>query len=700
MQTNSTAKSHSTAAPPPNPDLLRVQWPREEAWPMDQTLATFGLEERASRFHEIWRERAALRQAPAPIIGVAGLLNAGKSTLVRGFLSPEGRERVLAGIPELAATQRFVFWLPARWKEEPAVWQAFQENMEAVFGNQWEWLADATEEAHLQYRAQGACSEKFPIPLVAFDSRLDDLGFGLLDCPDFERAHPGVDGEDTARVRREFLGRAGRLMSAVLIVAEASKVYSENVSLLTGDGFGLQGKPCFLLVNKVRPGTADGSEPAENVTPLHSEQTIRKYLGQLNNTPLFAAYDFDVRDVETLIPRPPEHEGWSADAPVAFEVSHTQSENQPEAVGSDRFLHNHLARLDPADLWGKQLQRKDQELNQHIDGLQEKLGKAVATKGKDLERKRTDLQQFLRGKISKNDSLKLIMNENMAKQLTGAIFNAAPWYAQPSMVMIHGLREAREWVLSTGDRLRAAWNPSEALKAKAKEAANRVKADPSLDFLEVKQLADSSVESGLVPEHADPAKLEESWRAIKESAAGVEIDLPADELNALAVELWNAAPFWTKVKLSTVGPVAAAFTLMALFLFPVDGGSSTVLVANTAASVLASLGLGVVGGAWSGHQLDQFLKKIYVIRIYEQMLGTAFDAFGLPREMGSPLTDQFEETGHVTLNLAAEPSDPPSPAILPLVKNGMLAEVIDEGFTALRRAAAEGHDSKPEGTSA
>ena len=54
-----------------------------------------------------------------PILAIAGLLNAGKSTLLATYLSAENRPRVLRGVGNHSGTHRFVLWLPKLWWDNP-----------------------------------------------------------------------------------------------------------------------------------------------------------------------------------------------------------------------------------------------------------------------------------------------------------------------------------------------------------------------------------------------------------------------------------------------------------------------------------------------------------------------------------------------------------------------------------------------------
>ena len=69
-----------------------------------------------------------------PLIAVTGLRNAGKSSLVKSFLSDPGRSRTPTGLDMLTATRRYVFWLPESWRET-SFQHVFFKVLKQVFGH-------------------------------------------------------------------------------------------------------------------------------------------------------------------------------------------------------------------------------------------------------------------------------------------------------------------------------------------------------------------------------------------------------------------------------------------------------------------------------------------------------------------------------------------------------------------------------------
>jgi len=189
--------------------VLRQSWPDAASLPGLPALERFAPAE-AEQLRQGHVFLAGLLQAP--IVAVAGLINAGKSSLVAAFLSPEGRARVLRGVARRAGTHRFCLWTPAAWERDDAFRDALTRLLAEIFPEPPEPLDAAPEAAREQQRSRAHLRR----PLLAFDPALDAHGLCLLDCPDIQRR----DTDDAAgrQSRLEALRAAGRICSGVLMV--------------------------------------------------------------------------------------------------------------------------------------------------------------------------------------------------------------------------------------------------------------------------------------------------------------------------------------------------------------------------------------------------------------------------------------------------------------------------------------------------
>ena len=138
-----------------------------------------------------------------PIIAITGLLNAGKSSLLASYLSPENRNRVLRGLSNDAGTHRFVLWLPKIWWDEPELLSTLISFLTSLFGHAPEHLSNDPEVAAMQYNGrimsealmrdpmnadQGSPSQlatqtnaanPLSVPLIAYDEGLNGFAPGI-----------------------------------------------------------------------------------------------------------------------------------------------------------------------------------------------------------------------------------------------------------------------------------------------------------------------------------------------------------------------------------------------------------------------------------------------------------------------------------------------------------------------------------------
>jgi hypothetical protein len=168
------------------------------------------------------------RLEQTPIVGVCGTVNSGKSTVVAGFLSEEGRRRVLVGLLGKAGTNRFVFWLPLSWRAN-GLGATVEEMIERQTGEMPERLAEDRDEAGIQYNAAVDRARKFNIPLVAYDAALDSGGIAFLDCPDIQRSLDESVDESTAHLRLERLRSIAPLCSAFVVITSMAQAGTEDV---------------------------------------------------------------------------------------------------------------------------------------------------------------------------------------------------------------------------------------------------------------------------------------------------------------------------------------------------------------------------------------------------------------------------------------------------------------------------------------
>ncbi len=291
-----------------------------------------------------------------PVVAITGLLNAGKSSLLATYLSPEGRRRVLRGVGNLQGTHRFVIWLPQQWWTEAELLNSLVSQITDIFGHPPEQLSDDPLIAQEQYNGRvdpelmlrniGAAEmvsaqetvvenssaigptatrvDPIAVPLIASDINLDTIQLGLVDCPDIQTgymAHTGphsLYGAELAKERREYLGKVGRLCSAFIVVSKLSSLHDEGLTqLLATLRDTMPGVPRILAINKIKARYATSTITSE----------ARGLVDRFGIAGVFAAYDYRSSLAADLIPPTPSrmHADPGSPQPVFFAIDRDES---------------------------------------------------------------------------------------------------------------------------------------------------------------------------------------------------------------------------------------------------------------------------------------------------------------------------------------------------------------------------------------
>jgi hypothetical protein len=646
-----------------------------------------------------WMALRALASAPAPIVGVMGLLNAGKSSLVKQFLSPDGRSRVLCGTGSHQGTHRFVFWLPLAWKDDATIMQAFREMLESAFGNQIEELSGDPERAAAQYNGNGDIAESFGVPLIAFDPALDGYGFCLLDCADFERKHPGAPDFAITSIRVDFIRRAAKLLSAVMVLGERSKAAAEVLllpftrtqeemngkSTRTTADLGLSGIPVFLLLNQLN----FHEERPEQV--LHDEE-VKRLMARLGAQRVFVAYHGRLDGAREMIPSRFLTPDYDPGLPCFFEPSAKASGNSPDAVTEDRVLAHHLRQLQPAALWAARRKSKAAELEAALTHLEKHLRERLLEHRQALSAKRQCLIEFIRDQVrSRDNELAFPLLPEAVASITEAIADTAPWYAKPAMWATQGVKHTIEFTKSARNLVGLGARLSDPGKLVRQGAENfkRNAAHTDLRSFQPVDWARRSRNQKFMPDEVGEEDLSRSWTAVRDAAMELKIELDPGKTREFAALLWGQLSWSKKLILAATGPLlligAMASVLFAMF----DGGTTTIFLFFSFKELLLALGLGGAAVATTvkgGERLEAYLIERAGIPFYERLLRAALDVFGLPLAGDRPLIERFQNTDEFEVDFSRPPGEGRLDPVVDLAGGRILAEFSQSGWDLLRHA--------------
>jgi hypothetical protein len=629
-----------------------------------------------------------------PTVAVAGMLNSGKTSLVSTFLSPQGRLRTLRGSGNHQGTHRFVLWLPSRWESEVELWSLLMTRIGDALGGKPEMLSQNPSEAHLQYNNAVGREELLGIPLVATDDALNNVGIGLLDCPDI--VSDESFGLGSPQKRRQLLGRASTLCSAFLVVASAESSRDSTLGDLLRIASDLMpGVPRMLAVNKVRSRQSP-EQVYEAFKPLCKNHGI---------STIYAAYDFDIPDSKAFIPRPISEDRASQSVkrsadqmPVFFSLDPDPDKNPPAAIEPDRMLAALPQRLDRGQLFEKfrlALQsglqaviwdRGFQTIQKHANQAEEQTRRAHDCL---LE---SALEFFAHREIGGMvTELRLLQNKRVVRQLSESFVATAPWYARWGVQMNAKLRGMFSGFADFWRR----FTPSALAQATAEDVRNKLSSGEFGTLLTPKRLV-AAVErfggSGALPHlpEINEANCKSYWLDAAEAAIlrferdGVAA-LDPRRLDEATSEMWTRVPTHKKL-VAGLTPLAATLAAFGgVMMIPVDFGASAVGLASIP-ELFAATGLAAYATLWAG---DKSMRNVGH-QAARQQLGDFHsilcDSLGVARP-DPPLSIRMDTVSEI-LSISKVPTGKPVDPERVLPTMGMRREFCDELERLLPRSSA------------
>lgn len=656
--------------------VMSCFWPENRDWTLQETIEKFGLRDSYDELISEFNSLKALDKSVVPIVGVMGLVNAGKSSFVRGFLSEKNAGRVLCGQDGQSGTQRFVFWLPCSWE-----YNDVKDLIASRFGSSCEFLAKDPEEAHLQYNATQKSGHNLEIPLIGFDPRLDEFGFALLDCPDFERTHPGISGQDTARVRRAFLYKASKIMSAIVIIAYHNQVAGENLNNFLQADTGLWEKEKFLLINNIRP--------CLEVHELLKDQAVKMAMHSLGVKDVYAAYDFFMDNAESKIPDVAKLNTIIQEVPVFFKISSDPEQNLARQITQDRLIHKQLEKLDPLNLWQRQKIEATKRVRKCIKRLRQEIENKKNEHGQRLKKIRQQLLEFIRQEYTRENRLNCPLTPMLAQKLAQSIYDAAPALLKPAL-RFHLARKGLGKILKKQVKgLREKWScivhPERYAMSKAEQIGKSLPVMNKNSVINPELLTEKSRNMRFIPEDVDEELLKKAWAEVLNALTGLESELPADELHRISQDVWKDVPKQKKILYSLSGPGSLIAALAAVCLIPFDFGSTAIIFYASTPEILAALGFGLAGNSLAGEKLNNLLQNHLAVPAYARILRAALDVFGLPREIEGKdkLKEQFDNLGRVVIDLDKNKKTIDCQPVLLLAQHTYLTTELPKGWESL-----------------
>ncbi|MBX2801478.1 MAG: hypothetical protein KTR31_27625 [Myxococcales bacterium] len=591
--------------------MLRRIWPHEEVWPLPAAVGHVCGEAAASSLQVLDRRLQTLDLlSQHPIVAVAGMLNAGKTSVVSRFLSEDGRARAPRGLRSADGTQRFVLWLPEAWRRDETVWSALQEHLRDVFGTDTEALRADPDDAHAQYSSHGGDGSRFGVPLVATDPALDAHGFAFLDCPDVQRRHGDRPVESLRGVRLEVLGKAAQLCSAFLVVSTLDGMQDRTLHAILDElGARAPGVRRFLLLNKLRPDVAPHEAHAEL-------QEVRQAYALAGG---YGAWDFEIEG----------HEQWSPTDdvpgfPSFYELMPRAEDNPPHHDVDGRMLGDLPASLPVSELHREMGQGLRTSLDQQLRSAISAIESAATDSQRRVEEAQHGVLAACRHALfDRDDQLRIPVDESFLRAFVASLERTAPLYVRAFMWMNWPLRTLGRAVQAGVKKARATLAPVEAARERmmsegrgamvdAHALANALKGQ-DVDHLvatDVLGAAQRALDRFVVEHRSnpDPAELDEANRG-----------------------LWKGMPMLRKATAAGAALTSLVASLVAVALIPVDFGSSVFFAASIKELLAASM-MGAGMGMVMEVPLRAAMERQAGWPAFADLRALLCDELGLPRE--------------------------------------------------------------------
>lgn len=636
---------------------------------------------RATEIEQLLLQLDSVQQlSQSPLIAVSGLLNAGKSSLIASFLSPNNRQRVLVGTGNQQGTHRFVIWLPASWQQQTLVWQRWLQQLTQIFGQAPEWLSRDPQIAYAQYNGQTfpECSTSqsstadltsssaststseatpktptdistFAIPLIATDAALDTLGVGLIECPDIQTGIFGSastnpwDESELPEYRRRLLSQAAKLCSAFIVVTKLRDLNDRQAErLLTTLKESMPGLPRILAINLVRRRYAPSEILAEARVLMERFQIDR----------LYAAYDFRGElERERLPPIPAEFaslttRGETVEHPIFFRLDRQLPDDQQPRPAPDDYLLRLGKQLNQSEMVQAWRNTLALQLQQHLLQGRDELLRLATQQQRHIDEIRHDIADAILSMIAIRDEaglasdVRLQTSKQIIRQINDSLHRTAPWWAWPSLMVDKTVAWTKESLSSAARSVMPVTAMQQSLKGmkdwfKQSDRSQVMTADRLRKELRTR-----------LPLEAFPTWSDEKWLTTSQLILDRfqnenQTLLPDAQLDPWAKSIWDNMP-WRKRLTTGLVPVATIFAPLAAVLFiPVDFGGSTVLVFASLKELVAAAGVAGAWAAFSGNPTPAVAEQEAAWQQYGDLVAIAMDTLGVPRPHNNATTPRL-----------------------------------------------------------
>lgn len=625
------------------------KWTSE--WPADGTALNLSQALSEAKHGEISESIIAIQRSletakqmsQHPILAVTGQLNSGKSSVVASFLSPAGRERVPRGSSSVTGTHRFVYWVPQSWMDNSSFRELLLDLIATAHPGGIEFLNDDPAIAAEQYRSGRDKLETLAIPLIAGDPFLDELGAGLLDCPDIQtHDHAAGQEEVTANEnpRLDFLSDAARVCSAFLLVWNRSAIRDRLIEImLSALRKRMASAPLYLLVNMIRP---EEGQPQRTIEDRDVTRLLEQF-GIAENQ-VYGAFDFAIEDRG-------DRKGWRHFTPAGLvkkfeQVEAPQFYPLAEGTSSKKDLHSLTKSLDVAEIQRTKILDHESELT----SLLHEAGTSINKWMNDSEKEISNIHQGLLATCHRmmteeasGEPLQ-IMSPQFARALHDSLVRTAPFALKLPLKMAKPFDKA----FDNTKKIIRSLNLKSLATDKIKDLEGELKQHLKLGSIKIASsdaLARRMQSQRWCPASVDVAEIEKAWNQVFDTFDKHPIEnFDQEMLDKSAQERWDGFSITQKFTiggkalLGTIGGLAAVCGIATL---AVDGGATLFAATSVSHAINGSIAAVITAGgsatAMMGFQ-DSLLKD-NTLPYLSRLFSITCDIFSIPRIVRDKVTE-------------------------------------------------------------
>lgn len=612
-------------------------------WPDDGTALDLSQALEAAQRDEISTDIAAIQRSldtakklsQHPILAVTGQLNSGKSSVVASFLSPSGRARVPRGTSSSNGTHRFVYWVPQRWLDDDSYRELLLDLIATAHPNGVEFLDQDPEEAAEQYRSGRDHLETLSIPLIAGDTLLDDLGTGLLDCPDIQTHDnngdlPSLTAAENPRL--DFLSAASRVCSAFLVVWNRAAIRDRLIEIMLGAlRQRMASAPLYLLVNMIRP---EEGQPERTMT----DSDVTRLLEQFKIAPdhVYGAFDFAI---EGRAERP----GWRQFTPARLvekfdQVEAPQFYPLAEGIQSNSDLLSLSENLDIAEIQRTKISDHKTELDNLLYQANHSITQWVNESEEEISQIHEGLLTTCHRMMTDETTGEplQIMSPEFAGALHESLVRTAPFALKLPLKLANPFDKAYD---STRKFIRSL-NIKTLASDKIKDLEGELKQHLKLGSIKIASsdaLARRMQSQRWCPADAEIPDLEAAWNGVFETFQKHPIEsFDTELLDESSKNRWDGFSVMQKFTiggkalLGTIGGLAAVCGIATL---AVDGGATFFAATSVSHAINGSVAAVIAagGGAVAMAGFQESLLKDNTLPYLSRLFAITCDCFGIPR---------------------------------------------------------------------